>query len=230
MNATSNPQTAAEQARKSYRDVTTQLGQLGLDASVPEAVRAIAEKSVAQTREFYDRSNDALDASVATFEKTFDAAGQGAAAFNRKIIDIAQRNVNSGFDLAKSLAGAKNLSDIAEVQAAYWRKMFATLTSQAEEVRALSTMVTAAAAEPIKAHVTNGMEEMRKVQTERLGLPVKSSELPRPGPDILHKPSLKAAWRADKSKETRNERPCDDPYFHFRSWIHGIGMRRRGRA
>ena len=169
MNATSNPQTAAEQAS----------GQLGLDASVPEAVRAIAEKSVAQTREFYDRSNDALDASVATFEKTFDAAGQGAAAFNRKIIDIAQRNVNSGFDLAKSLAGAKNLSDIAEVQAAYWRKTFATLTSQAEEVRALSIMVTAAAAEPIKAHLTNGM---RKVQTERLGLPVKSSELPR-GPD-----------------------------------------------
>jgi phasin len=181
MNATSNPQTAAEQARKSYRDVTTQLGQLGLDASVPEAVRAIAEKSVAQTREFYDRSNDALDASVATFEKTFDAAGQGAAAFNRKIIDIAHRNVNSGFDLAKSLAGAKNLSNIAEVQAAYWRKMFATLTSQAEEVRALSTMVRAAAAEPIKAYVTNGMEEMRKAQTERLGLPLKSSELPRPG-------------------------------------------------
>jgi len=59
--------------------------------------------------------------------------------------------------------------------------MFATLTSQAEEVRALSIMVTASAAEPIKAHVTNGMEEMRKVQTERLGLPVKSSELPRPG-------------------------------------------------
>ena len=165
MNATSNPQTAAEQDRKNYSD----------------AVRATAEKAVDQSREVYDRSKDALDASVATLERTFDAAGQGAVAFNRKLIDIAQRNVNSGFDLAKSLAGAKNLSDIAEVQAAYWRKTFATLTSQAEEVRALSTMVTAAAAEPIKAHVTNGMEEMRKVQTERLGLPVKSSELPRPG-------------------------------------------------
>jgi len=135
---------------------------------------------VAQSREVYDRSKVALDASLSTLERTFDAAGQGAVAFHRKIIDIAQRNVNSGFDLAKSLAGAKNLSDIAEVQAAYWRKMFATLTSQAEEVRALSTMVTVVAAEPIKAHVTNGMDEMRKVQTERLGLPVKSSELPRP--------------------------------------------------
>jgi hypothetical protein len=177
MAASFNPQAAAGQARKSYRDVTTQLGQLGLDTSVPEAVLAIAEKSVAQTRELYDRSNDALDASVATFEKTFNAAGQGAAAFNRKIIDIAQRNVNFGFELAKRLAGAKNLADIAEVQAAYWRKMFATLTSQAEEVRALSTMGTAAAAEPIKAHVTNGMDEMRKVQTERLGLPVKSTKI-----------------------------------------------------
>src|SRR4029079_1217597 len=49
MNATSNSQTAAEQGRKNYCDVTTQLGQLGLDNSVPEAVRAIAEKSVAQT-------------------------------------------------------------------------------------------------------------------------------------------------------------------------------------
>jgi len=48
MNATFNPQAAAEQARKSYRDVTTQHGQLGLDTSVPEAVRAIAEKTVAQ--------------------------------------------------------------------------------------------------------------------------------------------------------------------------------------
>jgi hypothetical protein len=81
------------------------------------------------------------------------------------------------------LAGAKNLAEIVELQAAYWRKQFSALTAKAEEVRALSTMVTAAAAEPINAHVTNGMDEMRKVQTERLGLPVKSSELPDQGPD-----------------------------------------------
>ena len=141
MNATSNAQTAAEQARKTaaeqarknYRDVTTP------DTSVPEAVRAMAEKAVDQSREVYDRSKDALDASVATLERTFDAAGQGAVAFNRKIIDIAQRNVNFGFDLVKSLAGAKNLSEVVELQAAYWQKLLATLKSQAEEVRALAT-------------------------------------------------------------------------------------------
>ena len=181
MNDTFSPQVATEKARERYPKGNGQFEALTLDTAFPETARVFAEKTVAQTREVYDRSKDALEAAVDTMEKSFDAAGQGAVALNRKIIDIAQRNVNSGFDLAKSLAGAKNLSDIAEVQAAYWRKTFATLTSQAEEVRTLSTMVTAAAAEPIKAHVTNGMEEMRKVQTERLGLPVKSSELPRPG-------------------------------------------------
>ena len=76
-------------------------------------------------------------------------------AFNRKIIDIAQRNVNSGFDLAKSLAGAKNLSEMVELQAAYWQKQWGTLASQAEEVRALATKMAAAASEiPSAAYLT----------------------------------------------------------------------------
>ena len=156
MIATFNPQTAAEQGRKNYRDVTT------ADAAVPETVRAMAERAVDQSREVYDRSKVALDASVATLERTFDAAGQGAVAFNRKMIDIAQRNVNSGFDLAKSLAGAKNLSEMVEFQAAYWQKLLGALTSQAEEVRALSTKVATAAGEPLKEQVKRGMDELRK--------------------------------------------------------------------
>jgi phasin len=156
MNATSNPQTAAEQARKNYRDVITP------DTPVPEAVRAMAEKAVDQSREVYERSKDALDASVATFERTLDAAGQGAVAFNRKIIDIAQRNVNSGFDLAKSLAGAKNLAEMVELQAAYWQKLLDTLTSQSEEVRGLATKMATAAGEPLKEQVKRGVDELRE--------------------------------------------------------------------
>ena len=161
MNANSNLQTAAEQASKNYRASTAQLG---LDTSIPESVRATAEKAVAQTRELYDRSKDALDASVATVERTLDAAGQGAVAFNRKIIDIAQRNVNSGFDLAKNLAGAKNLAELVELQAAYWQKLLDTFTSQAEEVRALVTKTAAAAGGPLREQAQRGVDELGKVK------------------------------------------------------------------
>ena len=150
MTATNDPHAAVGPASAAYRNMTDKLGHLGLDTAVPEGVRAVAEKVVAQTRGAYDRSKDAFDKSLTTFERSFDAAGQGAAAFNRKIVDIARRNVDANFDLATSLAGAKNLADIVALQSAFWRKQFGVLTSQADEVRALSAKVTADAAEPLK--------------------------------------------------------------------------------
>ena len=109
MKTSYSPQAAADQARS---NVTAQLGLLGLDPAIPDGVRALAETTVAQTRQAYDRSLDAFDASVETFERSFEAAGQGAVAFNRKIVDIARRNVDVSFDLAESLANAKNLTDV----------------------------------------------------------------------------------------------------------------------
>ena len=81
---------------------------------------------------------------------------------NHKLIEIAQRNVNSGFTIAKSLAAAKTIPEAVEVQAAYWRNWLGTLTAQAEELRALSAKVTADTAKPIKAQVTRGINELRK--------------------------------------------------------------------
>ena len=164
MAATFIPQAAADQARNAYRNVTAQLGLLALDTAIPEALGAVAEKTVGQTPEAYDRSKDAFEASIATFERSCDAAGWGAAAFNHKIIDIAQRNLNSGFDLANSLAGAKNLAEIVELQAAYWRKQFSALTAQAEKVPALLTKVVADAGKPLKGHPMNSMDEPAQVE------------------------------------------------------------------
>ena len=106
-----------------------------LEAPFPQATREFAEKTVDQMRETYERSNRTLEAAVQTLAKSFDAAVQGAAAQRRNIIDVAQKNLNLGFDLTKSLAGASSLSEIVELQAAYWRKQFDAFAPQAEEVR-----------------------------------------------------------------------------------------------
>ena len=161
MTASFTPQSAADRARASYRNVTAQLGLLGLDTAIPETVRDLAKKGVAQTRQASDRSMDAFESSVATFEKSFDVAGRGAAAFNRKFIDIARRNLNLGFDLAKSLAGARSLADMVELQTAHWRVQFGALSAQAEEVRALSTKVAADTAAPMQAQMARNANEMR---------------------------------------------------------------------
>ena len=124
---------------------------------VPEAVRSLAEQGVAQSREAYGQAKDAMEEAVEVLERTFDEAGQGAIALNRKVIDIAQTNLNSGFDLAKSLASARTMAEVMELQVNYMRRQFEQLAAQAEEIRTLTSQVAADSAEPITAHVSKSM-------------------------------------------------------------------------
>ena len=142
-----------------YRKTAAQFEEFAHDAQMPESMRALAEKSVAQTRELYVHS---LEAVLESWERFVVAAGQGTVALNRKAIDIARRNINSGFGLAESLAGAKNLAEAMELQTAYWRKQLGELAAQAGEMRTLSTKVTADVAAPIRAQVTRGMKGLHK--------------------------------------------------------------------
>ena len=162
MSQANSPQAIAEAARDTFRKAAKEFESFKLDATVPESVRALAEKTVNQSREAYERGKDALEEAVDALERSFDAAGQGATAFNRKLIDLAQRNLNSAFDLAKSLAGAKNVAEIVELQSAFIRRQFDVFASQANEIRALSTKIAADTAEPIKSQVARSFEQIRK--------------------------------------------------------------------
>jgi phasin len=153
---------AAEAARENIRKAAKEFEPFKLDTTVPESVRALAEKTVTQSREAYERGKDAMEEAVDALERSFDAAGQGATAYNRKLIDLAQRNLNSAFDLAKSLAGAKNLAEIVELQSAFIRRQFDVFANQASEIRALTSKIAADTAEPIKNQVARSFDTIRK--------------------------------------------------------------------
>lgn len=127
------PKVAIEKARGTPHKTTLQR-EVYRVAEVPDSMRALAEKSVAQTRQLYERSKDAFDAILESWEKSFGRT----VALNRKIIDIAERNITSSFDLAAKLAGAKSAAEAVELQTAYWRKQLGNVNVQAGEVRALA--------------------------------------------------------------------------------------------
>ena len=110
---------------------------------VPDPVRALVQKNVAQTRELYERSRGSLRSVLESWEKSFGAAAQGTMTLNRQVLDIAERNIDTNFALATGLAGATNFADVMALHAAYWRKQFGNLSAQAEGVRALATKLTA---------------------------------------------------------------------------------------
>jgi hypothetical protein len=123
-------------------------------------MRALAETNIAQTQELYERSKQTLEGVLDSWERTFDAAGQGAVALNRKVIELTQRNINAGFDLVKNLAAAKNLAEALELQNTYWRQQLGELRSQAEEVRTLSARVARDMAAPMKAQMSRRTETL----------------------------------------------------------------------
>jgi hypothetical protein len=149
---------AAEKARGTYRKTAARFEEFAYGAQMPESMRALAEKSVAQTREFYVHS---LEAVLESWERFVVAAGQGTLALNRKAIDIARRNINTSFGLAERLAGANNVAEAMELQTTYWRNQVGELAAQAGEMRTLSTNVTADVAAPIK-EVTRRVRGLHK--------------------------------------------------------------------
>ena len=143
---------ASDQMRDTRRFIVDQFEEFR-DAQIPATLRDLAERNIAQTRELYERSKDTLQSVLASWQKSFGAANQGAVALNLKIMDMAEHNISTGFDLAMSLAGAKNASEAIELQSAYWRKQLSRLQTQAEEVHALSTRITANVTEPVESEV-----------------------------------------------------------------------------
>jgi len=106
-------------------------------AQVSDSMRGLAEGNLEQMRKRCENSVSAFETALESWEDSLDAAGQGAVALNRKIRDIAERNISSSFDLASRIAAAKNVAEAMELQADYWRKQLAELSMQAEEVRVL---------------------------------------------------------------------------------------------
>ncbi|MGH9548974.1 MAG: phasin family protein [Terriglobales bacterium] len=120
---------AAETVRETRRMLDAQLDPFRR-SQLPDILRGLAERNVAQARELYDGSRNTLQAVVESWQKSFGAAGQSAVALNRKMMDATERNMETSFDLAIGLAGARNLGEVMELQAAYWHKIVGALPSQ----------------------------------------------------------------------------------------------------
>ena len=162
VNGAKETEKSAEAATDAFKKVEDGASELfgGLDIAVPEGFRAIAEQTVNQSREAYENAKGTMEQAIEALEQSIDHAGQGAAALNRKAIDLTQTNLNTGFDLAKDLAGAKNVAEIMELQASFMRKQFGALAAQAEEVRTLTSKVAEDTATPIKDHVSRSVSKV----------------------------------------------------------------------
>jgi phasin len=117
---------------------------------IPTAFREIAEKSVSQAKENYEKLKSAAEQATDVLEDTYATATKGVSDYGLKVIEAARVNTNSAFDFASQLMTVKSFSEVVELSTAHSRKQFETLTAQSKELAAIAQKVATDTAEPVK--------------------------------------------------------------------------------
>jgi phasin len=117
---------------------------------IPAAFREIAEKSVSQAKETYEKMKSAAEEATDVIEDTYATASKGASDYGLKVIEVARENTNAAFDFATQLMTVKSLSEVVELSTAHTRKQFEALTAQTKELAAIAQKVATETAEPVK--------------------------------------------------------------------------------
>jgi phasin len=117
---------------------------------IPAAFRELAEKSVSQARENYEKMKSAAEEATDVLEDTYATATKGVAEYGLKVIEAARANTNAGFDFASQLVTVKSVAEIVELSTAHARKHFEAIVAQSKELAAIAQKTAADAAEPVK--------------------------------------------------------------------------------
>ena len=122
---------------------------------VPAAFRDLAEKSLAQAKENYEKMKSVAEEATDLIEDTYATASKGYTAYGLKVIETARANSDATFGLMAGLMGVKSYSEAVELTSGYMRKQFETMTMQAKELSEHAQKVATETAEPIKASFNN---------------------------------------------------------------------------
>jgi phasin len=117
---------------------------------ISTAFREMAEKSVSQAKEAYDRMKSVAEEATDVLEGTYATATKGVSEYGQKVIEAARENTNAAFDFAAKLIHVKSLSEVVELSTAHTRKQYEAVAAQTKELAAIAQKTAAETVEPVK--------------------------------------------------------------------------------
>jgi phasin len=127
---------------------------------VPAAFRDMAEKSLSQAKDTYEKMKAVAEEATDVLEDTYATATRGFTDYGLKLIEIARANTNAAFDYANDLFTVKSAAEAIELSTAHARRSFETMTSQSKELAALAQKVATETVEPVKEGVTKAFKKV----------------------------------------------------------------------
>src|SRR5215813_7465675 len=82
---------------------------------VPAAFRDMAEKSISQAKDTYEKMKAVAEEATDMLEDTYATATRGFTDYGLKMIEIARANTNAMFDYTNDLFTVKSVAEVVEV-------------------------------------------------------------------------------------------------------------------
>mgnify|MGYP000927468718 CR=1 FL=1 len=108
----------------------------------PTNVQDLATKSVATSKEFFDKASAATQENARALAEFGETAIASTKVLQGKVAQNLSANLEAVFSAAEVAAGAKTLPEIGKVQAEFFQKMAATAMAQQKELADLSVRAT----------------------------------------------------------------------------------------
>ncbi len=118
---------------------------------IPAQVREIAEKSVDQARKAVDSLMQAAQKAGQTVEGSASTLSSSTKDVNAKVIAYAEANIGASFDLATSVAKAKDYNEILKLNTSFVQAQMQAYAEQAKELGALAQKAVTEATSSVKA-------------------------------------------------------------------------------
>jgi phasin len=115
---------------------------------IPKEMRSIAEASVEQARNTFEKFLAGAQHTVGSIEERGAAVRASAKDVSAKAISFAEKNVQTTLDYAQTLLHAKDLNDILRLHSGYVQGQMRTLTEQASEMGQLMSKAAVDATKP----------------------------------------------------------------------------------
>lgn len=126
---------------------------------MPAAIRELAEKSIVQAREQYEKMKLAAEEATDMLEDSYASASKGCSGYGLKLVENARTNCDAAFDLMSELVRAKSYAEMVELTSSYMRKHLDTVTAQAKELAEHAQKVVSETTEPIKEGFTTAWKK-----------------------------------------------------------------------
>ncbi|MEJ1161698.1 phasin family protein [Prosthecomicrobium sp. N25] len=101
---------------------------------IPENLRDFTQKSVDQAKKAFDDYMSATQSALEKLDRSASGAQSGASDLNRKILELAEENVDSVFAHAQRLAKARDFQELVRLQTEFLKAQMANLGEQARVI------------------------------------------------------------------------------------------------